>query len=100
MGTLESGVPGLNDSEGPVKKPTTGRDAVRASGRKPAQRMMFVGPVHHGPGINHSQVPIPAVDVADCLGPSVDYQHGFSLIIDCIVKVPPGFMSLQRSDRK
>lgn len=100
MGTLENGIPGLNDSEGPVKKATTGRDAIRASGRKPAQRMMFVGPVHHGPGTSHSQVSIPAIDVADYVGPAVTCALGFSLIIDRIVKGPPDFMSLHRSARK
>ena len=102
-----------------------------------AQGMMFVGPVHHGPNIIHSKVPIrsiddfagrkmrlpggmvaevfteigaettvlpgseifPAlekgtIDVADYVGPAVNYALGFSQVTDYIVMGPPGFMSL------
>ena len=99
--------------------------------------MYFVGPVHHGPNIIHSKVPIrsiddfagrkmrlpggmvaevfteigaettvlpgseifPAlekgtIDVADYVGPAVNYALGFSQVTDYIVMGPPGFMSL------
>ena len=102
-----------------------------------AQGMYFVGPVHHGPNIIHSKVPIrsiddfagrkmrlpggmvaevfteigaettvlpgseifPAlekgtIDVADYVGPAVNYALGFSQVTDYIVMGPPGFMSL------
>ena len=102
-----------------------------------AQGMHFVGPVHHGPNIIHSKVPIrsiddfagrkmrlpggmvaeifteigaettvlpgseifPAlekgtIDVADYVGPAVNYALGFSQVTDYIVMGPPGFMSL------
>ncbi|MEQ9037245.1 MAG: TRAP transporter substrate-binding protein DctP [Silicimonas sp.] len=102
-----------------------------------AQGMMYVGPVHHGPNIIHSKVPIrsiddfagrkmrlpggmvaevfteigaettvlpgseifPAlekgtIDVADYVGPAVNYALGFSQVTDYIVMGPPGFMSL------
>lgn len=102
-----------------------------------AQNMMFVGPVHHGPNIIHSKVPIrsiddfrgrkmrlpggmvaevfteigaettvlpgseifPAlekgtIDVADYVGPAVNYSLGFSQVTDYISMGPPGFMSL------
>lgn len=102
-----------------------------------AQGMHFVGPVHHGPNVIHSKVPIrsiddfagrkmrlpggmvaeiftqigaettvlpgseifPAlekgtIDVADYVGPAVNYALGFSQVTDYIVMGPPGFMSL------
>ncbi len=102
-----------------------------------AQGMHFVGPIHHGPNIIHSKVPIrsiddfrgrkmrlpggmvaeifteigaettvlpgseifPAlekgtIDVADYVGPAVNYSLGFSQVTDYIVMGPPGFMSL------
>ncbi|THH36274.1 ABC transporter substrate-binding protein [Aliishimia ponticola] len=102
-----------------------------------AQGLHFVGPVHHGPNIIHSKVPIrsiddfagrkmrlpggmvaeifnaigaettvlpgseifPAlekgtIDVADYVGPAVNYALGFSQVTDYIVMGPPGFMSL------
>ncbi|MEO4041831.1 substrate-binding domain-containing protein [Hoeflea sp. CAU 1731] len=101
------------------------------------QGMYFVGPVHHGPNIIHSKVPIrsiddfrgrkmrvpggmvaevfqgigakttvlpgseifPAlekgtIDVADYVGPAVNYALGFSQVTDYISMGPPGFMSL------
>ena len=101
------------------------------------QGMHFVGPVHHGPNIIHSKVPIrsiddfrgrkmrlpggmvaevftelgaettvlpgseifPAlekgtIDVADYVGPAVNYALGFSQVTDYIVMGPPGFMSV------
>jgi TRAP-type mannitol/chloroaromatic compound transport system substrate-binding protein len=102
-----------------------------------AQGMHFVGPVHHGPNIIHSKVPIrsiddfrgrkmrlpggmvaevfneigaettvlpgseifPAlekgtIDVADYVGPAVNYALGFSQVTKYISMGPPGFMSL------
>ncbi|GGE48749.1 lactate-binding periplasmic protein [Actibacterium pelagium] len=102
-----------------------------------AQGLHFVGPVHHGPNIIHSKVPIrsiddfagrkmrvpggmvaevfseigaettvlpgseifPAlekgtIDVADYVGPAVNYALGFSQVTDYISMGPPGFMSL------
>ena len=102
-----------------------------------AQGMHFVGPIHHGPNIIHSKVPIrsiddfagrkmrvpggmvaelfselgaettllpgseifPAlekgtIDVADYVGPSVNYALGFSQVTDYISMGPPGFMSV------
>ena len=102
-----------------------------------AQGMHFVGPVHHGPNIIHSKVPIrsiddfagrkmrlpggmvaevftqigaettvlpgseifPAlekgtIDVADYVGPAVNYALGFSQVTDYISMGPPGFMSV------
>ena len=102
-----------------------------------AQGMHFVGPVHHGPNIIHSKVPIrsiddfrgrkmrlpggmvaevfteigaettvlpgseifPAlekgtIDVADYVGPAVNYSLGFSQVTKYISMGPPGFMSL------
>jgi TRAP-type mannitol/chloroaromatic compound transport system substrate-binding protein len=102
-----------------------------------AQGMHFVGPVHHGPNIIHSKVPINSVDdfrgrkmrmpggmvaeiftelgaettvlpgseifpalekgtidVADYVGPSVNYSLGFSQVTDYISMGPPGFMSV------
>lgn len=102
-----------------------------------AQGMHFVGPVHHGPNIIHSKVPIRSVDdfrgrkmrmpggmvaeifselgaettvlpgseifpalekgtidVADYVGPSVNYSLGFSQVTDYISMGPPGFMSV------
>ena len=102
-----------------------------------AQNMMFVVPVHHGPNIIHSKVPIrsiddfrgrkmrlpggmvaevfteigaettvlpgseifPAlekgtIDVADYVGPAVNYALGFSQVTKYISMGPPGFMSL------
>ena len=101
------------------------------------QGMHYVGPVHHGPNIIHSKVPIrsiddfrgrkmrlpggmvaevftqigaettvlpgseifPAlekgtIDVADYVGPSVNYSLGFSQVTRYISMGPPGFMSL------
>ncbi len=101
------------------------------------QGLMFVGPVHHGPNIIHSKVPIRSVDdfagrkmrlpggmvaelfsqigaettvlpgseifpalergtidVADYVGPAVNYALGFSQVTDYIVMGPPGFMSV------
>ena len=102
-----------------------------------AQGMHYVGPVHHGPNIIHSKVPIrsiddfrgrkmrlpggmvaevfteigaettvlpgseifPAlekgtIDVADYVGPAVNYSLGFSQVTKYISMGPPGFMSL------
>ena len=102
-----------------------------------AQGMHFVGPVHHGPNIIHSKVPIRSVDdfvgrkmrvpggmvaevfselgaettvlpgseifaalekgtidVADYVGPAVNYALGFSQVTDYISMGPPGFMSV------
>jgi len=102
-----------------------------------AQGMHYVGPVHHGPNIIHSKVPIrsiddfrgrkmrlpggmvaevfteigaettvlpgseifPAlekgtIDVADYVGPAVNYSLGFSQVTSYISMGPPGFMSL------
>lgn len=102
-----------------------------------AQGMHFVGPVHHGPNIIHSKVPIrsiddfrgrkmrlpggmvadvfteigaettvlpgseifPAlekgtIDVADYVGPAVNYALGFSQVTKYISMGPPGFMSV------
>jgi len=102
-----------------------------------AQGLQFVGPVHHGPNIIHSKVPIrsiddfagrkmrvpggmvaevfseigaettvlpgseifPAlekgtIDVADYVGPAVNYALGFSQVTKYISMGPPGFMSL------
>ena len=102
-----------------------------------AQGMYFVGPVHHGPNIIHSKVPIrsiddfrgrkmrlpggmvadvfgeigaettvlpgseifPAlekgtIDVADYVGPAVNYALGFSQVTKYISMGPAGMMSL------
>ncbi|MCV2871970.1 TRAP transporter substrate-binding protein DctP [Defluviimonas sp. WL0050] len=102
-----------------------------------AQGMYYVGPVHHGPNIIHSKVPInsiddfrgrkmrlpggmvaevfteigaettvlpgseifPAlekgtIDVADYVGPAVNYALGFSQVTNYISMGPPGFMSV------
>lgn len=102
-----------------------------------AQGMHYVGPIHHGPNIIHSKVPIrsiedfkgrkmrlpggmvaevfqaagakttvlpgseifPAlekgtIDVADYVGPAVNYSLGFHQVTDYISMGPPGFMSL------
>lgn len=102
-----------------------------------AQGLHFVGPVHHGPNIIHSKVPIRSVDdfrgrkmrmpggmvaeiftelgaettvlpgseifpalekgtidVADYVGPSVNYSLGFSQVTKYISMGPPGFMSV------
>ena len=102
-----------------------------------AQGMHFVGPIHHGPNIIHSKVPIrsiddfrgrkmrlpggmvaelfteigakttllpgseifPAlekgtIDVADYVGPAVNYSLGFSQVTKYISMGPAGFMSL------
>jgi len=99
--------------------------------------LYFVGPIHHGPNIIHSQVPInsiddfrglrmrtpggmvsdlfsaigaetiampgeeifPAfergeIDVADYVGPAVNYALGFSKVTDYISMGPAGFMSV------
>lgn len=101
------------------------------------QGMHFVGPIHHGPNIIHSKVPIRSVDdfrgrkmrapggmvaelfselgaettllpgseifpalekgtidVADYVGPAVNYALGFSQVTDYISMGPPGFMSV------
>jgi len=101
------------------------------------QRMHYVGPIHHGPNIIHSKVPIrsiedfagrkmrlpggmvaevfqaagakttllpgseifPAlekgvIDVADYVGPAVNYALGFHQVTRFISMGPPGFMSL------
>ena len=101
------------------------------------QGMYYVGPIHHGPNIIHSKVPIrsiedfkgrkmrlpggmvaevfqaigakttvlpgseifPAlekgtIDVADYVGPAVNYSLGFHQVTDYISMGPPGFMSL------
>lgn len=101
------------------------------------QGMVYVGPVHHGPNIIHSKVPIrsiddfrgrkmrlpggmvaevfteigaettvlpgseifPAlekgtIDVADYVGPAVNYALGFSQVTNYISMGPPGFMSV------
>ncbi len=102
-----------------------------------SQGMYFVGPIHHGPNIIHSKVPIRSVDdfagrkmrapggmvaelfselgaettllpgseifpalekgtidVADYVGPAVNYALGFSQVTDYISMGPPGFMSV------
>jgi TRAP-type mannitol/chloroaromatic compound transport system substrate-binding protein len=102
-----------------------------------AQGMYFVGPIHHGPNIIHSKVPIrsiddfrgrkmrlpggmvadvfteigaettvlpgseifPAlekgtIDVADYVGPAVNYALGFSQVTSYISMGPPGFTSV------
>ncbi len=102
-----------------------------------AQGMHFVGPIHHGPNIIHSKVPIrsiddfagrkmrvpggmvaelfseigaettllpgseifPAlekgtIDVADYVGPAVNYALGFSQVTNYISMGPAGFMSI------
>lgn len=99
--------------------------------------MHYVGPIHHGPNIIHSKVPIrsiddfrgrkmrlpggmvaevfqaagakttllpgseifPAlekgtIDVADYVGPAINYALGFHQVTDYISMGPPGFMSL------
>lgn len=99
--------------------------------------MHYVGPIHHGPNIIHSKVPIrsiedfegrkmrlpggmvaevfqkagaqttllpgseifPAlekgtIDVADYVGPAINYALGFHQVTDYVVMGPPGFMSL------
>jgi len=101
------------------------------------QGMYYVGPIHHGPNIIHSKVPIrsiedfrgrkmrlpggmvaevfqaagakttllpgseifPAlekgtIDVADYVGPAVNYALGFHQVTKYISMGPPGFMSL------
>ena len=101
------------------------------------QGMHYVGPIHHGPNIIHSKVPIrsiedfrgrkmrlpggmvaelfqaagakttllpgseifPAlekgtIDVADYVGPAVNYALGFHQVTDFISMGPPGFMSI------
>ena len=101
------------------------------------QGMYFVGPIHHGPNIIHSKVPIrsiddfrgrkmrlpggmvaelfqaagakttllpgseifPAlekgtIDVADYVGPAINYALGFHQVTDYISMGPPGFMSI------
>jgi len=101
------------------------------------QGMYYVGPIHHGPNIIHSKVPIrsiedfrgrkmrlpggmvaevfqavgakttllpgseifPAlekgtIDVADYVGPAVNYALGFAQVTRFISMGPPGFMSL------
>jgi len=101
------------------------------------QNLHYVGPVHHGPNIIHSKVPIrslddfrgrkmrlpggmvsevfadigakpatlpgseifPAlekgtIDVADYVGPAVNYALGFHQVTKYISMGPPGFMSL------
>lgn len=101
------------------------------------QGMVYVGPIHHGPNIIHSKVPIrsiddfrgrkmrlpggmvaelfqaagakttllpgseifPAlekgtIDVADFVGPAVNYALGFHQVTDFISMGPPGFMSI------
>jgi TRAP-type mannitol/chloroaromatic compound transport system substrate-binding protein len=104
----------------------------------PQQGMHFVGPIHHGPNIIHSKVPIRSIDdfrgrkmrlpggmvaelfkarsaprprccrarrssrrwrkgtidVADYVGPAVNYALGFSQVTDYISMGPPGFMSV------
>ena len=102
-----------------------------------SQGMYYVGPVHHGPNIIHSKVPIrsiedfrgrkmrvpggmvselfsaagakttllpgseifPAlekgtIDVADYVGPAVNYALGFHQVTKCISMGPAGFMSI------
>ena len=99
--------------------------------------MYYVGPVHHGPNIIHSKVPIRSIedfrgrkmrlpggmvaelfqaagakttklpgseifralengtiDVADYVGPAVNYSLGFHEVTEYISMGPPGFMSL------
>jgi TRAP-type mannitol/chloroaromatic compound transport system substrate-binding protein len=99
--------------------------------------MYYVGPIHHGPNIIHSKVPIRSIedfrgrkmrlpggmvaevfqaagaqttllpggeifaalergtiDVADYVGPAVNYALGFHQVTDYISMGPPGFMSL------
>jgi len=101
------------------------------------QGMHYVGPIHHGPNIIHSKVPIrsiedfkgrkmrlpggmvaelfqaagakttllpgseifPAlekgtIDVADYVGPAINYALGFHQVTDFISMGPPGFMSI------
>ena len=99
--------------------------------------MHYVGPIHHGPNIIHSKVPIESIedfrgrkmrlpggmvaelfqaagakttmlpgseifasleadniDVADYVGPAINYELGFHNVTDYISMGPPGFMSL------
>ncbi len=99
--------------------------------------MYYVGPIHHGPNIIHSKVPLrsiedfkgrkmrlpggmvaevfqaagakttllpgseifPAlekgtIDVADYVGPAINYALGFHQVTDFISTGPPGFMSI------
>ncbi|MEE8434620.1 MAG: TRAP transporter substrate-binding protein DctP [bacterium] len=99
--------------------------------------MVYVGPIHHGPNIIHSKVPIRSIedfrgrkmrlpggmvaevfqaagakttllpgseifaaldkgtiDVADYVGPAVNYSLGFHQVTKYISMGPPGFMSL------
>ena len=101
------------------------------------QKMHYVGPIHHGPNIIHSKVPIRSIedfrgrkmrlpggmvaevfqaagakttlmpgsdifaalekgtiDVADYVGPAVNYALGFHQVTRFISMGPPGFMSL------
>ena len=101
------------------------------------ENMYYVGPIHHGPNIIHSKVPIRSVDdfrgrkmrlpggmvaevfqelgakttllpgseifpalekgtidVADYVGPAVNYALGFHQVTKYISMGPPGFMSL------
>ncbi|MGF1611268.1 MAG: TRAP transporter substrate-binding protein DctP [Kiloniellales bacterium] len=102
-----------------------------------AQGLYYVGPIHHGPNIIHSKVPIrsiedfqgrkmrlpggmvaelfqaagartamlpgseifPAlekgiIDVADYVGPAINYDLGFHKVTKYISMGPPGFMSI------
>ncbi len=99
--------------------------------------MHYVGPIHHGPNIIHSKVPIRSIedfrgrkmrlpggmvaevfqaagasttmlpgskifaalergtiDVADYVGPAINYALGFHKVTDYISMGPPGFMSI------
>ena len=101
------------------------------------QGMYYVGPIHHGPNIIHSKVPIRsiddfrgrkmrlpggmvaelfqaagarttmlpgseifsalergAIDVADYVGPAINYALGFHKVTKYISMGPPGFMSI------
>lgn len=101
------------------------------------QGMHYVGPIHHGPNIIHSKVPISSIedfkgrkmrlpggmvaelfqaagakttllpgseifaalekgtiDVADYVGPAINYALGFHQVTDFISMGPPGFMSI------
>jgi TRAP-type mannitol/chloroaromatic compound transport system substrate-binding protein len=102
-----------------------------------AQGLYYVGPIHHGPNIIHSKVPIESIedfrgrkmrlpggmvaelfqaagartallpgseifpalekgiiDVADYVGPAVNYDLGFHKVTKYISMGPPGFMSI------
>jgi len=102
-----------------------------------SEGMFFVGPVHHGPNIIHSTIPITSIEdfrgrrmrvpggmvgelftalgaevvslsgpeivpafergdieIADFVGPAMNYAQGFSAVTNYISMGPPGFMSV------